>query len=374
MDTGLIKKVVITWWPCGGKTTGMAYNTQKIAQQGMDVLVVPEAATNIINAWIIPWKNISLLDFQDLIIKEQLKQEQFYEDKAKHEIEKWNPKPQVILCDRGLMDGQAYVDPDDFEYVLLKNKLDKDEILRGRRYDWVIHMTSAAVWAEEFYTTENNSARTETAAEAKEKDARTQEAWIWTDKLKIINNTTNFDDKIKRTSQALIGLLWLPIPYEIEDKYAVKNIDRDKLNKQKVSLSHITQAYIDTLWEAWIHRIRKLVQGQFTAYIHTIKWPQKYYEKEKLLTENEYKIYQNLQLPNTHQLHKIRHCFLALDQYFELDVFKYPRNVLKPWDIALLEIEKIHEDQQVTIPDWIEAEEVTNDPFYKNATMAWVQL
>jgi hypothetical protein len=62
----------------------------------------------------------------------------------------------VILCDRGLMDGQAYVSDDAWHTVL-------DEVgtspmqLRDKRYDAVIHMVTAADGAEEFYNKTNEA-------------------------------------------------------------------------------------------------------------------------------------------------------------------------------------------------------------------------
>lgn len=67
--------------------------------------------------------------------------------------------PSVILCDRGLMDGSAYVSEEMWSAVL-------DEIgvssmhLRDKRYDGVIHMVTAADGAEDFYN-KGNEARYE---------------------------------------------------------------------------------------------------------------------------------------------------------------------------------------------------------------------
>lgn len=47
-----------------------------------------------------------------------------------------------------------------------------------RRYDAVIHLVSAAIGAEKYYTTENNAARTETIEEAQALDFRVLNAWV----------------------------------------------------------------------------------------------------------------------------------------------------------------------------------------------------
>lgn len=65
-------------------------------------------------------------------------------------IAKINKKKSIILCDRGLMDGSAYVDHKDWEDLLKANNIN-EVLMRDDRYDLVIHLVSAAVGAEKFY-------------------------------------------------------------------------------------------------------------------------------------------------------------------------------------------------------------------------------
>ena len=59
----------------------------------------------------------------------------------------------VILIDRGLMDGSAYVSSNQWE--VLKDDLGLSTAqLRDDRYDAVIHLATAAFGAEPFYQTE----------------------------------------------------------------------------------------------------------------------------------------------------------------------------------------------------------------------------
>ena len=58
-----------------------------------------------------------------------------------------------IICDRGVMDASAYIDSEKWERM--KNATGWHEIeLWDNRYYQIIHMVSAAVGAEEFYSTE----------------------------------------------------------------------------------------------------------------------------------------------------------------------------------------------------------------------------
>jgi hypothetical protein len=71
----------------------------------------------------------------------------------------------VLLCNRGIMGGSAYVDPDTWTSVLRGAHIDTVSAREGR-YDAVFHLVTAADGAADFYTLENNQARSETVEEA----------------------------------------------------------------------------------------------------------------------------------------------------------------------------------------------------------------
>lgn len=62
----------------------------------------------------------------------------------------------VILTDRGLMDGSAYMKPECWQ-TLMDEKGWNEAVLRDRRYDAVIHLVTAANGASEFYNMANPS-------------------------------------------------------------------------------------------------------------------------------------------------------------------------------------------------------------------------
>jgi hypothetical protein len=70
-------------------------------------------------------------------------------------------RPTLILCDRGIVDCAAYMTKEEYQ-ALLDESGWTWSFVRDKRYDSVIFMNTAAKGAEEFYTLENNSARTET--------------------------------------------------------------------------------------------------------------------------------------------------------------------------------------------------------------------
>lgn len=71
----------------------------------------------------------------------------------------------MILIDRGLLDGSAYVSKDNWQ-ALLDDMGVNNVILRDNRYDAILHMVTAADGAEKFYDSETNVARYEGLEEA----------------------------------------------------------------------------------------------------------------------------------------------------------------------------------------------------------------
>jgi hypothetical protein len=66
----------------------------------------------------------------------------------------------LIVCDRGMFDNKAYMTDKEFNDIIDRMGLTLDEVTN--QYGAVFHLMTAAKGAEEYYTTANNSARTET--------------------------------------------------------------------------------------------------------------------------------------------------------------------------------------------------------------------
>lgn len=104
----------------------------------------------------------------------------------------------VILIDRGLMDGSAYVSRTQWQCLMDDLGVSTVQI-RDNRYDCVIHMVTAADGAESFYQTEvNGEARYESVDEAKIKDEFLRQAYMGHQKWILIKNSDckNFGEKI----------------------------------------------------------------------------------------------------------------------------------------------------------------------------------
>ena len=101
----------------------------------------------------------------------------------------------VILIDRGLLDGSAYVSR--AEWQALMDDLQMSVVMmRDNRYDGVLHMVTAADGAQEFYGL-SNEARYEDASEATQKDKRIREAYMGHKNWHMIDNSfESFEKKI----------------------------------------------------------------------------------------------------------------------------------------------------------------------------------
>ena len=89
---------------------------------------------------------------------------------------------------------------DDIEFAEAIQFIGSNEVELRDNYDAVFHLVTAAKGAEEFYTTANNSARTETVEEAAALDDKLISAWTGHPHLRVIDNTSTFEDTLNVTS------------------------------------------------------------------------------------------------------------------------------------------------------------------------------
>lgn len=350
------KKIVLTGGPCAGKTTAIQQIEKEFTEKGYQVLIVPEAATILINSGIKPFGNFLLETdkFQKQVITLQLTLEHLAEEAAKQ-----SKYPTIILCDRGILDDKAYVTKDEWKNLL--KDFDTKELDLMSRYDLVIHLRTAALGKEEFYTLDNNNARTETAEEAREKDKKTLEAWLGHEKLKIIGNENSFEEKIKQVVKEIYGVLSKPYPLQIQRKYLVENIDLAKIEKEKLIKLELEQYVIEGEGIEYIYRKTGKEKEQKYTLITKIDTEinNERITTQRNISEEEY----NLNLPKEETLiKKVRYCFEYQNGYFRLDIF--------PNGLQILEVETTSPNEDISIPQFIKIkEEVTNDISYRNASL-----
>ena len=156
-----ITKIVITGGPCAGKTTAMSWIQNHFTKLGYRVLFVPETATELISGGVAPWTCGTNAAYQGCQMKLQLEKEKIFEEGAAT-----MPVDKILLvCDRGTLDNKAYMTEAEFAAVV--SGLGCNEVQLRDSYDAVFHLVTAAKGAEQFYTTANNAARTETVEQVK---------------------------------------------------------------------------------------------------------------------------------------------------------------------------------------------------------------
>ena len=357
-----ITKIVLTGGPCAGKTTALNWIDNYFSNRGYTVLFVPETATELISNGVAPWTCGSNYDYQKFQIKLQKVKEQIFEDASKTMK---NDKI-LIVCDRGILDNKAYMKDAEFKQILKENKT--TEVKERDSYDAIFHLVSAAKGKEEVYTLANNTARTETIEQAKEIDDKIISAWTGHPHLRIIDNSTDFEEKLEKLLKEISSFLGEPEPLEIERKYLIYFPNIKELEKlPNCTKVDITQTYLKSN-DGTERRIRaRGINGDYVYYLTEKKkiTGLKRIEVERRLTQDEYISLLMEADTKLHSIHKTRYCLSENNQYFEIDV--YPE-----WDNqAIMEIELSDEDEEIKIPYFIKVyKEVTDNDEYKNANMA----
>ena len=363
-----ITNFVLTGGPCAGKTTALSYLYEKLSNMGYKIFITPEIATMMIMSGFDPTKSSKseILEFEKQIIKNQIQYEKSIMKLAKMQTN--HGAKVVILHDRGTMDVSAYLEDYEMEAILSNLSLSVTA-LRDKHYDAVIHMITAADGARDFYTLENNKARFESPEQAIAACKRTMEAWTGHPHLRVIDNSTGFEEKIKRVLREICAVLGEPVPIEIERKFLVSSFDLPfDVVHQTINIEQTYLIRGDNSEE----RVRKRGQNGSYCYYQTIKTPTSdpmvRQEKEWPIKPLEYLAAIDSRADGTKEvIKKDRTCFLQNNIYYELDVFKNPEG------LVLLEVELTDKNKDIEIPSFIKImKEVTGDPSYSNYRLASV--
>jgi CYTH domain-containing protein/predicted ATPase len=358
--------IVITGGPCGGKSTFLPLAKQWLEDHGYYVGILAEAATEVITGGFSPisplWK--TSLEFQKHLLLYQLARE----DRYTLMLNGLADKKSVLLCDRGCLDSMAYIGRGQYLGMLSEMGIKLSDL--RDRYTSVVHLTSAARGASDFYTLANNAARSETAEQAAELDERIEQAWLGHPHFSMIDNQTTFTEKVRRAFSALARVLHVPQPLEIERKYLVYGWRAPIAGYVTVE---ITQDYLTTTEEEPERRVRKRVLDGAASYFYTSKVqtarPGVRIEHERQIDLGRYETLLKERDPKTMTIRKDRLCFLLEGKHFELDVFRD----LKGSDgkpLKILEVELGDIDEKVELPaDW-KVEDVTGRKEYSNAYLA----
>lgn len=364
-----ISKIVLTGGPCAGKTTGMSWIIDNFTKRGYKVLVVAETATELITGGAYPWEVVSSVEFQIALYNMLKEKEAAYEAIA----ENLNVEKVLIICDRGALDAEAYLNQDQIKEFHSDARVAASAMQMMDDYDAVFHLVTAAKGAAEYYTTENNESRKETPEQAAELDDKTIAAWTGHPHLRIIDNSTCFETKMLRLVTEISSFLGEPEPFEIEKKFLIERPDIELLeslnNCQRVE---ILQTYLIGSSEEEETRVRQRGDGTSFIFTKTTKRAvtgQRRVELEKKLSMSEY--CQEIMNADTRlrPIRKTRYCLSYNDSYLEIDI--YPDYMEQLDGKCILEVELPSEDTSYSIPDFIRiVEDVTENKKYKNHALA----
>ena len=357
-----ITKIVITGGPCAGKSTAISWVQNAFTQMGYSVLFVPETATELITGGVAPWTCGTNCDYQKCQMKLQIEKEKiFCEAAATMDAEKV-----LIVCDRGALDNKAYMNELEFASVL--GALGANEVELRDQYDAVFHLVTAAKGAADFYTTANNTARTETVEEAVAMDDKLISAWTGHPHFRVIDNSSDFENKMRRLVSEISSFLGEPEPFEIERKYLIEYPDISWLeNEPNCQRIEIIQTYLKSNADEEVRVRQRGINGNY-IYFKTVKKKIsdiKRVEVEKRLSQSEYLTLLMEADTAKRQIRKTRYCLTYKGQYFEIDIYPF-------WDDkAIAEIELSDENAEIIFPSQIKViKEVTEDESYKNASLA----
>lgn len=358
---GELIKIVLTGGPCAGKTIALSYIANKLKELGIKVLTADEQATKLMLSGKTP-QNMGRFEFHKLLFGCQLEEE----TKLTKQAENMLDEKVVLLLDRGLLDSKAFVTQEEFDRYSAHYGANED-IIRNS-YDAVFHLVTSANGAEEHYNLTNNKARTESIEVAKKLDEEIISVWTGTPHLRIIDNTTSFEEKLERLKTEVLAFLGIPEHLEIERKFLIEYPNTEFLDNMKTCRkTPITQAYLTTPDEGNF-RIRKRGSGDNAVYIKTVKIKIsdiKRIEIESYISKKEYYDYLEQKQYVTGIISKDRYCIVYDSTYYELDVYPF-------WiDKATLEVELLSEEQPYKLPPFVKViREVTFEREYRNLALA----
>ena len=103
-----VYRIVLTGGPCAGKTTAMARLSGFLQERGFRVYTVPEMATLLFtNGVAFSDLDKGALAMQQAVLKGQTTLEDGF-----RKVAAATRAPAVVLCDRGALDGKAYISDD----------------------------------------------------------------------------------------------------------------------------------------------------------------------------------------------------------------------------------------------------------------------
>lgn len=197
----MIKKIVLSGGPCGGKTTAIKYVREYFEEKGYIVLSINESATEIINMGIKPFGNnkVDMYEFQKYVFSEQINNEILVDNYINSNMD----KKIIVLYDRCILDNKCYVSEEEYNMLLEEFEINEEKYLS--QFDLFIHLVSAAIGTNEYNL--DNQARSENIIEAMKREENIVKCYSNISNRILVDNSTNFEGKLKRVRDIIENTL-----------------------------------------------------------------------------------------------------------------------------------------------------------------------
>lgn len=204
-----VVRIVLTGGAAAGKSHVLEILASEITSEktflGFPVAMVPECATQLLSRGITP-DRIGQTAFQHTVFRHQLQNEN-RAFRAMLPASKQIGLPVILLCDRGLCDGGAYIDPKTFTTICHSFDYSRKRLLG--RYQAVLYLDSAATLPDlDFDVQAGNAHRLEsTRAEVLATADNAYAAWQDHPHLTHIPAEPDFQVKVTNVRQTLSTIL-----------------------------------------------------------------------------------------------------------------------------------------------------------------------
>ena len=303
------------------------------------------------------------IQFQSSLMRLQI----FLEDITLEYASATSNKPVVIFCDRGLMDGKAYVSEAVWQAIM--DEMGWNEVyLRDSRYDAVIHMVTAADGAEKYYDLDTNEARYEDIEKATQVDKLIQKNWSGHSQMCLIDNDiSSFDEKVNKAERMVLNLLGIPQTTIFNCKYLIYPFE-----KKEISVPFEEFEVEEFFLKCNENQQAKLIKkGNYSAFIYTLET--KDFEEDQVITRRRQvnareflHFFQERLDESKIVLEKERTSFMYKNQHFIIDTFK---NV--DGQPSLLRIETEVKSELIAKPEFLKyCREVTDEENYSTFNMS----
>lgn len=182
-------KIVITGGPSGGKTTLIEALKKELGSQ---VGLVPESASILYRGGFPRLPGDKIMKHTQLAI--------YHAQRELEAVIEDSTKAAILICDRGSLDGIAYWPTNE---ASLFAAIDSSREKEMARYDWVIHLDTAA---RDFYET-TNPVRIENFDEALELNERVKKAWRGHERRFVISANSDFLSKMTLSVAVIRAIL-----------------------------------------------------------------------------------------------------------------------------------------------------------------------